>query len=236
MLGGEDLLQAGLGQVDEAVELGAGVAAALGCGLGFDQAAVGGHDDVHVHFGLGVFFVAEVEEAVSADDADGGGGDQLTQGRGLEGAGLDQRAEGDGEGDAAPVMAAVRVPPSAWMTSQSRMTVRSPRAFMSTTERRLRPMRRWISWVRPPILPFSLSRGVRVRVERGSMEYSAVTQPRPELRSQAGTPGSMVALQRTRVFPRETRTEPSAVWTKPGARASGRSWSGVRPPGRKKEA
>ena len=42
----------------------------------------------------------------------------------------------------APVMAAVRVPPSAWRTSQSRMMVRSPRAFMSTTERRLRPMRR----------------------------------------------------------------------------------------------
>ena len=43
-------------------------------------------------------------------------------------------------------MAAVRVPPSACRTSQSRMMVRSPRAFMSTTARRLRPMRRWISW------------------------------------------------------------------------------------------
>jgi hypothetical protein len=131
-------------------------------------------------------------------------------------------------------MAAVRVPPSAWITSQSRITVRSPRAFMSTTERRLRPIRRWISWVRPPILPRSLSRGVRVTVERGSMAYSAVTQPRPELRSQPGTPCSMVALVRTRVLPSETSTEPSAVWTKPGVRESGRSWPGVRPPGRKK--
>jgi hypothetical protein len=43
---------------------------------------------------------------------------------------------------AAPVIAAVRVPPSAWITSQSRITVRSPRACMSTAERRLRPISR----------------------------------------------------------------------------------------------
>jgi hypothetical protein len=43
------------------------------------------------------------------------------------------------------------------------------------------------------------------------MEYSAVTQPRPELRSQPGTPCSMVALVSTRVLPQETSTEPSAV-------------------------
>src|SRR5256885_7132510 len=95
-------------------------------------------------------------------------------------------------------------------------------------------MRRWISWVRPPILPLSLSRGVRVTVDRGSMAYSAVTQPRPELRSQPGTPGSMVALVSTRVFPRDTRTDPSAVWTKLGVSASARSSWGARPPGRKK--
>src|ERR1700685_2290006 len=66
------------------------------------------------------------------------------------------------------------------------------------------------------------------------MEYSAVTQPRPVLRSQPGTPCSTVALVSTRVFPNETRTEPSAVWTKPGVRVSGRSSAGLLPPGRKK--
>src|ERR1039458_4345098 len=66
------------------------------------------------------------------------------------------------------------------------------------------------------------------------MAYSAVTQPRPELRSQPGTPCSMVALASTRVLPSVTSTEPSAVWTKPGVRESGRSWAGVLPPGRKK--
>ena len=53
----------------------------------------------------------------------------------------------------APVMEAVRVPPSAWITSQSTQSVRSPRAFMSTTARSERPMRRWISWVRPEAPP-----------------------------------------------------------------------------------
>src|SRR5262245_64223455 len=48
-----------------------------------------------------------------------------------------------------PVMAAVRVPPSAWMTSQSTHTVRSPSLVISTTARRERPTRRWISWERP---------------------------------------------------------------------------------------
>lgn len=35
------------------------------------------------------------------------------------------------------------------------------------------------------------------------------------------------------MFPNEIRTEPSAVWTKPGTRERGRSWTGVLPPGRK---
>src|ERR1700745_49559 len=44
--------------------------------------------------------------------------------------------------------------------------------------RRLRPIRRWISTVRPPCLPAAASRRVRSSVARGSMPYSAVTQPR----------------------------------------------------------
>jgi len=41
-----------------------------------------------------------------------------------------------------PVIAAVRVPPSACSTSQSMVTVRSPRPFKSTTARNARPIRR----------------------------------------------------------------------------------------------
>ncbi len=76
-------------------------------------------------------------------------------------------------------MAAVRVPPSACSTSQSRTMVFSPRALVSMTARRLRPMSRLISWVRPPMRPLTLSRSERVLVARGSMAYSAVTQPVP---------------------------------------------------------
>ena len=49
----------------------------------------------------------------------------------------------------APVIAAQRVPPSAWSTSQSSQSVRSPSALKSQTLRSARPIRRWISTVRP---------------------------------------------------------------------------------------
>ena len=55
----------------------------------------------------------------------------------------------------APVMDAVRVPPSAWITSQSMVTVTSPSFSMRTTLRRLRPMRRAISMLRPLRAPYS---------------------------------------------------------------------------------
>ena len=42
----------------------------------------------------------------------------------------------------APVIEAVRVPPSAWITSQSMVIWRSPSACRSTTERNDRPIRR----------------------------------------------------------------------------------------------
>ena len=61
----------------------------------------------------------------------------------------------------APVMEAVRVPPSAWITSQSMVICRSPSATRSTTERKERPISRWISTVRPPCLPAVASRRVR---------------------------------------------------------------------------
>jgi hypothetical protein len=52
-------------------------------------------------------------------------------------------------------------------------------------------------------LPALASRWVRSPVEAGSSEYSAVSQPRPESRSQRGTPSSSEAVQSTFVFPCE---------------------------------
>ena len=105
---------------------------------------------------------------------------------------------------------AVRVPPSAWMTSQSTQIVRSPSSVSFATERSDRPISRWISCVRPPTLPGGRL-ALRAReVARGSMPYSAVTQPLPELRRNGGTRSSTLAVQITFVRPTSISTEPSA--------------------------
>src|SRR5205807_2311127 len=84
------------------------------------------------------------------------------------------------------------------MTSQSTVICASPRTGRSHTARSDRPMSRWISWVRPDSLPFTASRSVRSVVEPGSIEYSAVTQPRPEVGQHeppgAGRPGPLPGL------------------------------------------
>ena len=90
----------------------------------------------------------------------------------------------------APVMEAQRVPPSAWRTSQSTHRVDSPNALVSVTARRERPIRRWISWVRPPGRPLATSRPDRSPVAPGSMAYSEVTQPLPLPRRNGGTRSS----------------------------------------------
>src|ERR1700677_1587361 len=129
-------------------------------------------------------------------------------------------------------MEAVRVPPSAWMTSQSMVICRSPSALRSATERRLRPIRRWISTVRPFCLPAEASRRVRSRVARGSMPYSAVIQPRAWPLSQCGRRSSSVAVTRTCVSPNFTKQEPSAYFTTPRSSVTGRNSSGCRRLGR----
>ncbi len=127
---------------------------------------------------------------------------------------------------------AVRVPPSAPITSQSIVIMRSPSFAMSTVARSARPIKRWISCVRPPILPLLASRCVRSTVARGSMLYSAVTQPVPRPRIQGGTRSSYEAAQMTRVSPTLISTLPSALGMKPVAIVTGRNASGALPSGR----
>src|SRR6185437_13108907 len=125
-------------------------------------------------------------------------------------------------------------PPSAWITSQSSVMVRSPSCFRSTTARIARPINRWISCVRPLCRPRLASRGVRVRVERGNMEYSAVTQPLPDPLIKPGTVSSMDAVQMTLVLPTSISAEPSAVEMNSGTIFTGRICSGERLSERKK--
>jgi len=105
-------------------------------------------------------------------------------------------------------MDAVRVPPSAWITSQSMWIVRSPKAVRSVTALSALPMSRWISCVRPPTLPREDSRTLRSCVEDGIMAYSAVSQPLPVFLRNGGTPSSTETAQITRVSPISMRTEP----------------------------
>src|ERR1017187_6134659 len=125
----------------------------------------------------------------------------------------------------APVIDAVRVPPSAWITSQSMVICRSPSACRSITERKDLPINRWISTVRPPCLPAEASRRGRWAVARGSMPYSAVPQPRPWPLSQGGSRSSRLAVTSTWVSPNFTKQEPSAYLTTPRSSDTARNSS-----------
>src|SRR5687767_476502 len=95
-----------------------------------------------------------------------------------------------------------------------------------------RPIRREISWVRPPILPLTDSRSERVLVAAGSMAYSAVTQPSPEPFRQRGTPSEAEAAHSTFVPPNSTSTEPAAWSSQWRVIVIGRSPSSARPSAR----
>ena len=69
---------------------------------------------------------------------------------------------------------------------------------------------------------------MRVAVARGSIPYSAVTQPLPLLRRNGGTRSSTLAVQITRVRPASISTDPSACIIECGVMAIGRSSSGRR--------
>jgi len=90
-------------------------------------------------------------------------------------------------------------------------------------------MSRWISWVRPDCLPLAASRFTRSGVAPGSIEYSAVTQPRPFPRNHGGTRSSTDAVQRMRVRPNSASTDPIASSVKSRVKVTGRSSSGSRP-------
>src|SRR5205807_3152242 len=85
---------------------------------------------------------------------------------------------------------------------------------------------------RPLCRPRVASRSVRVAVERGSMPYSAVTQPLPVLRRNGGTRSSTEAVHSTCVSPNLARQEPSAYFATPGSRVTERITSAARPEGR----
>ena len=103
---------------------------------------------------------------------------------------------------------------------------------MSQTERNERPIRRWISCVRPDCFPLAASRVTRSPVDPGSSEYSAVTHPLPEPRIHGGTRSSTEAVHSTRVRPMDTRTDPGAKTVKSRSNEAVRSSSNPLPSAR----
>ena len=102
------------------------------------------------------------------------------------------------------------------------MTDISPMATRSVTARSERPIRRWISWVRPDCFPLAASRPTRSADDPGSSEYSAVTQPLPPPRSHGGTRSSTDAVHSTLVLPIDTSTDPLANSVKSRTNDTGR--------------
>src|SRR5438094_930729 len=108
---------------------------------------------------------------------------------------------------------AVSSPRPARATASRRSSCRSVNGFPSPVPRRSRSMR-------SPAL-------------RGSMAYSAVTQPRPWPRRKGGTLSCTVAVHTTRVAPISISADPSAGGRKPGVSLTGRSSPARRPSARR---
>ena len=179
---------------------------ALGGRLHLDEPAVRGHDDVHVRLGGRVLGVVEVEQrrrpsTMPTETAATAPASAFES---------PKRSSARAAATYAPEIAAQRVPPSAWSTSQSSQSVRSPSA-LEVDDRRERASDQPLDLDRAPALlaPAPPRAPSRSPVEAGSSEYSAVIQPRPGRWSQRGTPSSTVAVQSTRVFP--WRVEDDAV-------------------------
>jgi hypothetical protein len=90
--------------------------------------------------------------------------------------------------------------------------VLSPKAVKSVTARSDLPISLWISCVRPPTFPREDSRVVRVCVDMGNIEYSAVSQPFPVFFKKGAGLLSKDAAQITLVLPNSTKTEPAVFF------------------------
>ena len=77
LLLGDEGVDAFAGEGEHFVELAVVEGSVLGGGLHLDHLAAGGHDEVHIDIGARVFFIAEVEEGLTVDDADTDGGDEV---------------------------------------------------------------------------------------------------------------------------------------------------------------
>ena len=184
------------------------------------------HDDVHVHLGGRVLPVVEVEERLPVDDPDARRPRSAPWAR--QSHARARRARGRPR---RPVIAAVRVPPSAWRTSQSSQTVRSPSVGEVVGRRRIARPIEALDLDRAALLAAGARLAADPLAGRSGEHPVLGGEPAPGRgpRASAGRPSSTVAVQRTRVRPSEMSAEPWACSRKFGTISSGRSSSGRRP-------
>ena len=196
-------------------------ARAFGGALHLDEAAGAGHHDVHVGVAGRVLGVVEVEHRRAVDDADRHRGDEVAQRRRARACRCAQQPRDRVVRSAtkAPVIAAR----ARAAVGLQHVAVERDRALAERRQVEHRAQRCGRSGAGSPAcgplcLPRAASRSLRVCVARGSMPYSAVTQPSPlpRLRN-GGTFSSTLAVHSTRVSPNSISTEPSA-WLREAAR------------------
>ena len=178
--------------------------------LHLDEPPFAAHHDIHVDVGAHVFVVVEIETRLAIDDADAHARRRDASPAIAASFPFDTiQSNASTTATHAPVIAAVRVPPSARSTSQSSLIVNSPNAKVvehranAAADQPLNLLRATADLARARATCASC-------VARGSIAYSAVSHPSPRPRRQPGTPSSTDAVQSTRVAPNETRHEPSA--------------------------
>ena len=164
----------------------------LGRALDFDDAAGTGHDEIGIGLGLGILGVIEIEHRRALIDAAGHRGDVVAQRLAASISRVFIQAMQSCSATQAPVIDAVRVPPSAWMTSQSTVSV---------ARRALRD-RQWRAG--PPDQPLDLDRAAALLAGGGL----AVTAERPASEPQ---PSGGSAVSASSISSRLTPSRKSTV-------------------------
>ena len=198
------------GEIQQLIELVASKRVTFGGALHFDEAAAVVHDDVHVGLGVGIFGVVEIQHRHARPDADRHRSDLAVNRAFAQHAFANQRVDRVDQRD---VAAGDRRRARAAVGLQH-VAIERDGAFaerLQIDDGAQRATDEPLNFQRAAALLAGrcLAR-LRVCVARGSMPYSAVTQPRPVLRRKDGTVSSTLAVHSTRVSPNSTSTEPSA--------------------------
>ena len=204
------------GEVEQRVELVAAERVAFGRALHLDEAAAVVHDDVHVGLGAGILGVVEIEHRHARRRCrptprrpgreSGCRACSAVAHERIARVGERDVAAGDrGRARAAVGLQHVAIERDGALAERLQIDDRAQRAADQA-----------LDFLRAPaLLAAAPPRAcVRVCVARGSMPYSAVTQPWPLPRRNGGTPSSTLAVHSTRVSPNSTSTEPSACRVK----------------------